>query len=166
MNIRKAEYKDIPRLMQIFADARRTMRESGNLNQWPDTYPSEAIVKKDIDEGYCQVCCLADGTVTGTFACIPGPDPTYEHIYDGEWPDDEAYYVIHRIAAAHRDTREGESIADICFRWTFGFTNVIRIDTHRDNAIMKHILSVHGFTPCGVILLANGEPRDAYHKHI
>lgn len=166
MEIRKATYEDIPRLMEIFADARRTMRESGNMNQWPDSYPSEAIIRNDIDNGWCQVCCNDDGTIEGTFACIPGPDPTYNVIYDGEWPDEKPYYVIHRIAGAHRDRRKGESIAHICFRWTFGFTDVIRIDTHKDNRIMQHLLSRHGFTRCGVILLANGDPRDAFHKHI
>lgn len=165
MHIRKASHTDLPRLMQIFAEARITMRESGNMNQWPDSYPSEETVLKDISEGHCLACCEDDGTITGTFACIPGPDPTYAAIYDGEWPDEKPYHVIHRIAAS-RNPKPSASIADICFRWTSGQTDIIRIDTHRDNAIMHHILSRHGFTPCGVILLANGEPRDAYHKSI
>lgn len=165
MQIRKATSDDLPRLMQIFAEARITMRESGNMNQWPDTYPSEEAILKDISGNHCRVCCETDGTITGTFACIPGPDPTYNVIYEGEWPDDKPYHVIHRIAAS-RVPRPSESIADVCFEWTFRHTDVIRIDTHRDNAIMHHILSRHGFTRCGVILLANGDPRDAYHKNI
>ena len=39
----------------------------------------------------------------------------------------------------------------------------IRIDTHHDNCIMKHILTKDGFTECGVIYLECGDPRDAYH---
>ncbi len=165
MEIRNATYSDIPRLMQIFAEARITMRESGNMNQWPDTYPSEETVSEDIKEGHCYICCEDDGTITGTFACIPGPDPTYAVVYDGEWPDDKPYHVIHRIAAS-RNPKPSESIADICFEWTFRRTEVIRIDTHRENVIMHRIMSRHGFTPCGVILLANGDPRDAFHKSI
>jgi hypothetical protein len=42
-------------------------------------------------------------------------------------------------------------------------TSTIRIDTHRDNCIMKHILTKYGFTMCGVIYLADGAPRDAYY---
>ena len=58
----------------------------------------------------------------------------------------------------------GPCIASCCFEWTFRRTDTIRIDTHRDNVIMHHLLSKHGFHRCGVILLANGDPRDAYHK--
>lgn len=163
MKIRKATYEDIPRILHIFAEARTTMRESGNLHQWPDTYPSEEIVRKDISNGHCMVCCDEEGKIQGTFACIPGPDPTYAKIYEGCWPDEEPYYVIHRIAAS-RDAGRKSSIASCCFEWTFRRTDTIRIDTHRDNVIMHHLLSKHGFHRCGVILLANGDPRDAYHK--
>ena len=38
----------------------------------------------------------------------------------------------------------------------------IRIDTHKDNVIMHHILRKYGFQHCGVIFLANGDPREAY----
>ena len=62
----------------------------------------------------------------------------------------------------------GRTIACKMFDWAFehikklGY-NVIRIDTHRDNCIMKHVLSKYGFKMCGVIYLENGDPRDAYH---
>ena len=48
------------------------------------------------------------------------------------------------------------------FDWVLGFTETIRIDTHRDNVIMHHILREYGFIYCGVIYLANGDARDAY----
>lgn len=44
MMIRKATYDDLDRLMEIFTSARKIMRESGNLKQWDDSYPSEDIV--------------------------------------------------------------------------------------------------------------------------
>ena len=37
-------------------------------------------------------------------------------------------------------------------------------DTHRDNTIMQHLITKHGFTYCGIILLANGDERLAYQK--
>lgn len=92
-------------------------------------------------------------------AFIPGPDPTYAVIYDGEWPDDRPYYVIHRIAVA----APGRGIARLLLDWAFERTHTLRIDTHRDNCIMHHILQQYGFKRCGVILLANGDARDAYH---
>jgi RimJ/RimL family protein N-acetyltransferase len=92
-------------------------------------------------------------------AFIPGPDPTYSVIYDGSWTDDNTYYVIHRIAVA----KEGQGIARQILDWAFGKASTIRIDTHRDNVIMHHVLQKYGFKKCGVIFLLNGDARDAYH---
>jgi len=47
--IRRATYDDVPVLMDVFRKARGIMRSSGNMNQWNDGYPSENIVRKDID---------------------------------------------------------------------------------------------------------------------
>lgn len=169
MKIRKATYADIPDLLEIFSKARGIMRASGNLNQWNDSYPSEEIIRKDIDGEHCIVLCEQE-RIIATMAFIPGPDPTYAVIYDGEWIDDNPYYVIHRIAV----TEPGHKAAEKLLDWGFSYleekdrkagghiSTGIRIDTHRDNVIMHHILAKHGFTRCGIILLANGDPRDAY----
>jgi len=154
-------------LMEIFRKARGIMRESGNMKQWNDSYPSEEIVRKDIENGHCMVLCEDDGLVSdqsriiATMAFIPGPDPTYSVIYDGEWPDDSPYHVIHRIAVAE----PGHDAARRLLDWGFSQTGCIRIDTHKDNVIMHYILRKYGFTHCGVIHLANGDPREAYHMN-
>lgn len=179
MKIRQATYDDMETLMEIFAAAKQIMRASGNMHQWNDGYPSREVVMRDIDRGHCYVMCEAAGvdegqaagtecggqaeSIIGTMALIPGPDPTYSYI-EGEWPGDEPYYVIHRIATA----APGRDVAKRMFDWAFEHIlengcNVIRIDTHRDNCIMKHILTKYGFTMCGVIYLADGAPRDAYY---
>lgn len=163
MNIRQATYSDIDVLMEIFDGARHIMRASGNLLQWNDGYPAREVVLKDIENGHCHVICEGDA-VLGTMALIQGPDPTYSYI-EGSWPDERPYYAIHRIATA----APGRNVAKALFDWAFehiaelGY-EVIRIDTHRDNCIMKHILTKYGFTMCGVIYLENGDPRDAYHR--
>ena len=159
--IRKATYDDIPVLMDVFRKARGIMRSSGNMNQWNDGYPSEEVVRKDIDNGHCVVLC-EDGKVVATMAFIPGPDPTYAEIYDGGWLSDAPYHVIHRIAVAE----PGHNAAKALLDWGFGQAGSIRIDTHKDNVIMHHVLSKYGFTHCGVILLANGDPREAYQKDL
>lgn len=162
MKIRQATYEDIEALMEIFAAAKQIMRASGNMHQWNDGYPSREVVMRDIDCGHCYVMCENE-SIIGTMALIPGPDPTYSYI-EGEWPGDEPYYVIHRIATA----APGRNVAMRMYDWAFEHIlengcNVIRIDTHRDNCIMKHILTKYGFTMCGVIYLADGAPRDAYY---
>lgn len=159
--IRRATYDDVPVLMDVFRKARAIMRSSGNMNQWNDGYPSEEVVRKDIDNGHCVVLC-EDGKVVATMAFIPGPDPTYAEIYDGGWLSDAPYHVIHRIAVAE----PGHNAAKALLDWGFGQAGSIRIDTHKDNVIMHHVLSKYGFTHCGMILLANGDPREAYQKDL
>ena len=159
--IRKATYDDIPVLMDVFRKARGIMRSSGNMHQWNDGYPSEEIVRRDIDNGHSYVLC-EDGEVVATMAFIPGPDPTYAVICDGCWLSDEPYHVIHRIAVAE----PGHNAARTLLDWGFGRVKSIRIDTHKDNVIMQHVLSKYGFTHCGMILLANGDPREAYQKDL
>ena len=162
MEIRQATYSDLETLMKIFEDAKKIMRASGNLDQWNDGYPGREVVLDDISKGHCYVLC-ENTEILATMALIQGPDPTYSYI-EGEWPDNKPYFAIHRIATA----APGRGIAKLMFDWAFerisksGY-DVIRIDTHKDNCIMKHILSKYGFTMCGVIYLESGDPRDAYH---
>lgn len=163
MQIRQATYNDHDKLMEIFENAKAIMRSSGNLQQWNNGYPAPEIVRADIYSGNCYVLC-DESEVIGTMALIPGPDTTYSYI-EGTWPDEEPYYVIHRIATS----APGRNAAKAMFDWAFEHIGtkgirVIRIDTHADNCIMHHILSKYGFTRCGVIYLENGDPRDAYHK--
>jgi len=40
------------------------------------------------------------------------------------------------------------------------------VDTHEDNQTMQALLGKHGFSYCGIIHLANGDPRMAYMKTI
>ena len=169
--VRKATYEDVPELMEVFGKAREIMRASGNMQQWSDGYPSEEVVRKDIEEGVCYVHCdrkLNEETgkreerIIATMAFIPGPDPTYAKIHNGQWIDESPYYVIHRIAAAE----PGHNVAFMLLDWAFLQTGNIRIDTHKDNVIMQHILAKQGFTHCGTIYLANGDPREAYQMSL
>lgn len=162
MEIRQAVHSDSDSLMEIFQGAKKIMHKSGNLQQWNNGYPTKEIVLSDIEHGHCYVLCEGED-ILGTMALIPGPDPTYSYI-EGEWPDEKPYYVIHRIATSS----PGRNVAKIMLDWGFRFIaekgcGVIRIDTHKDNCIMKHILTKYGFTMCGVIYLNDGAPRDAYY---
>ena len=159
MYIRKATFDDIPSLMRIFGCAKEIMRASGNIHQWGSGYPSVEVVRRDIEQGVCYVVSEnADGDIEATMAFIPGPDSTYSFIENGAWMDDNPYFVIHRIAVAN----PGKEYARRLLDWAFEHTGTVRIDTHRDNVIMHHILRKYGFRLRGVIYLANGEPRDAY----
>lgn len=158
MEIRPTQPEDLPTLLDIFEGARHYMAQHGNPHQWVNR-PTAEDIRRDMAAGHSYVC-LQNHKIVGTFAYIPGPDPTYATISDGEWPDDAPYGVIHRIAG----TPGCRGIADAAFAWAFARCDRMRIDTHEDNLIMQAILHKHGFVRCGIILLSDGSPRWAYFK--
>ena len=158
--IRAARLTDVADIMLVMEAARGIMRRSGNKLQWTDGYPSEAVIAADMARSGGYVV-EDDGTVVGYFAFLSSPEPTYANIYDGQWIDDEhPYHVVHRIASYPDAHGVFGSIMHFCF----SHDPDIRIDTHRDNHIMQHLIARHGFTYCGIIYLANGDERLAYQK--
>lgn len=155
--IRKASPGDIDAIMKIYDVAREFMRNSGNPNQWIDGYPSYDVISNDIEQGNFYVE-ESDGKICGCFAFITGPEPTYSKI-DGRWPDEEPYGTIHRLASSGKKP----GVAENCFEFCKSRIPVLRADTHEDNAIMQRLLLRHGFRHCGIIRVANGTPRLAYH---
>lgn len=161
IEIRKAQLTEIDSLMEIFEQAKRIMRKDGNMKQWTGNYPSTDIVTNDIKNGNCYVCLNETGEIIGTFAFIPGKDPTYARIYEGEWLEDSLPYgVIHRLAS----TEDSKGVSNACLQWCYEQIPNLRADTHRDNNILQYVLKKHGFQYCGIIYLANGDERLAFQK--
>lgn len=157
--IRTAKPEDLPAILDIYAQARQYMRDSGNPNQWGSSHPAEALLRQDIAKQQLYLCMEQD-QILCVFAYIPGTDPTYLFIEDGAWPNENPYGVIHRIAVS----RHRAGVASFCFDWALEQCPDLRIDTHRDNLPMQRSLAKNGFTRCGIIYLANGDPRIAFHK--
>lgn len=156
-DIRRATVEDIPRLKEIFAIARNFMAETGNANQWAADYPSEEFIKKDIESGDCHVI-VYDGKIVATFVLRPGIDPTYNNIYDGKWLNDLPYATIHRIASSG----ETKGVMHLAMQYAKQCYKNIRIDTHRDNLVMRKLIEKEGFKLCGTIHCWNGSERLAY----
>lgn len=158
--IRPAGLGDLPLVMEIYDYARAFMRANGNVTQWVNGYPSEELIRQEIQDGHSFVCTDGDGEIVGTFCFILGDDPTYQQIYDGAWLNDEPYGVIHRMGTNGK--RKG--IAEACLDWSFQHSDNIRVDTHRNNLVMQHILEKNGFKRCGIIYVRDGTERIAYQK--
>ena len=108
--------------------------------------------------GHCYLCVEESGEVIASFAFIPGPEPTYKEIYEGNWLDDKPYHVVHRLASTAASHGVFNDVMDYCL----DVAGTLRIDTHRDNVIMRHVIDRYGFTYCGIIYLLNGDERLAY----
>ena len=160
MTIRDAHPRDIPEIMAILEAAKGIMRASGNMNQWVNGYPSQEVIEADIANGHGFVV-EDQNKIVAYFAFIPSPEPTYAKIYEGAWLEDTLpYHVVHRIGSLPDAHGIFASVMD----WCFAHDPNIRIDTHRDNAIMRHCIEKYGFRYCGIIYLLSGDERLAYQK--
>ncbi len=160
LEIRKSTYDDLDRIAEIFTYARKQMALNGNPSQWKNDRPSMELVKKDIDVSNSYVV-LNEGKIVATFAFIVGVEPTYLDI-DGKWLDDDPYGTIHRIASDGSVKGVFDQVIDYVSKRGVD----IRIDTHKDNKIMRHLIEKNGFVYCGIIIVDDGTPRLAYQKKI
>ena len=157
-SVRKAVRGDLPRVLEIYAAARRFMAERGNPNQWGTGNPPAERLIEDIAAGNLYVL-ERERVIRGVFAFILGQDPTYSDIYDGAWLSDAPYGTIHRVAG---DGSGG--IFAACVRYCSGVCGHLRVDTHEDNLPMQRAILREGFRRCGIIHIADGSPRIAYEK--
>lgn len=157
MHIRKAEPDDLNEIMVIYKIAQDFMIESGNPNQWGHFYPTEELIKKDIDKKMSYLICDDDGP-HGVFALFDGLEPTYQYIENGEWLNDNPYVTLHRIASDGKV----HGIFRCAINYCKSISDNIRIDTHKRNEIMQKQIEKNGFEKCGTIYVADGSPRIAY----
>ncbi|MBO6064124.1 MAG: N-acetyltransferase [Bacteroidales bacterium] len=158
MVIRPATPADIPALRPVFEAAKGIMRADGNRDQWSAPgFPDDSLLLRDIarEGGFV----IEDDALVAYFALLPSPEPTYDYI-DGAWLTDEPYGVIHRMAS-YPDVH---GIFSAVIDFAASRYSHLRIDTHRDNHIMQHLIEKYGFTYCGIIWLEDGTERLAYER--
>ena len=160
MNIRKSEYFDIPKILDIYDASRKFMELNGNKNQWVN-YPSQDIIENDILNQKSFVCVNNFGEILSVFYFCIENDITYKKI-DGKWLNNFEYGVVHRFARSFY----GKNAAEFSLNWCFSKINNIKIDTHKDNKHMISFLNRMGFLKCGIIWLANGDERLAFQKFL
>ncbi len=164
----KARIEDLEIIMSVIDAARNIMQQNGNTQQWVKGYPDIETIKKDIANENGLVIVDENDKIVAYYAFIRNQfDSTYQTIKDGHWLDSDTdefgqctYSVIHRIAGLPNV----HGIFDEIMRHCSIFTGNIRIDTHRDNHIMQHILEKHGFVYCGIIFTERGDERLAYQR--
>ncbi len=190
IKIRSARQEELHAILDVYACAKQFMEAHGNTDQWTgddavtmegltkllengqlfvgvvptvdvNTDPEEAADHKE-DHVMNGLENTGAGAIQFVFAYILGEDPTYKVIEDGAWLNDEPYGTVHRVASAGTAKGVVKSIAN----WALTQNPNLRIDTHHDNVVMQGALAKEGFTRCGIIRLANGDPRIAYQKRL
>ncbi len=158
MNIRKSTISDLDDILAIYEHARNEMIKNGNPTQWGKDKPTLKEIKEDIKNENSYVI-LEGGNIVGVFALLLGIDETYK-VIEGSWLNEEEYGAIHRVASNGKT----KGILKACLDFCESKIDNIKIDTHKDNKIMQHLLSKYGYKICGTIYATDGTPRIAYQK--
>ena len=157
LNIKKATAADFEQIMKIYKHAQDYMAQNGNPTQWGHSYPNAELVQSDIRQNACRVIYNESG-IHGVFALFAGAEPTYAHIENGDWLNDEPYITIHRLAGDGQVHGLFQCIVSYCK----SISRNIRVDTHENNRTMRSLIEKSGFTKCGIIRVKDGTPRIAY----
>ena len=157
--IRLAKTEDLPLIQAVYQAARCFMAANGNPHQWGNGYPANELLLQDIQKGQLYVE-ETNGEINAAFVLALGEDPTYVYIEDGNWLSDKPYGTIHRIASNGLIS----GVFQRCVSFCASMEPHLRIDTHRDNVVMQHLVEKSGFQRCGIIYIADGSPRIAYEK--
>jgi ribosomal protein S18 acetylase RimI-like enzyme len=152
MRIRLATEDDLPALMELLRRVVPLMRATGNL-QWDDSYPNEAVFRRDIDLGQLWIG-EVDAGIAGVAAVTMDQEPDYTQV---GWDVEEPAIVVHRLAvdpvfrglgAAGVLMQKAEEIAierDI---------TVLRVDTNTQNEATQRLFPKLGYLLAGEISLA------------
>ena len=71
--VREAQPPDMADIMIVMDAAKNIMRQSGNMHQWGEGYPSEAVITADMERNGGFVV-EDDGKVVSYFAFLPSPE--------------------------------------------------------------------------------------------
>lgn len=169
MKVRKAVLNDLDSIMLIIEEAKRFLKEQG-IDQWQNGSPNDELILGDIkkEQGYVL---FEEKEIIAYMALCYGEDASYHTVYDGEWIYPNAIYgTIHRTAISSKF--RGRGIAKLLFQAADDLCreknlNSIRIDTHPDNELMKHLIIREGYQPCGYVFLQqDGTKRLVFEKNL
>ena len=150
--LRKAKSTELDEIMLIIEDGREFLRQQG-INQWQHGSPSKETIEQGIKEQTSYVYEI-DRNIVAT-AMITNYDRDYEN-YPTLWSKCDNYLVIHRMATLKNIRNQGigrqflSAIVEFAKKENIDY---IRIDTHKNNKIMRKFLSNFRFVELGEIKL-------------
>lgn len=168
MKIRTAVISDLPKMLEMTSQASARIAKMG-FDQWQHGYPDEETLRQDIADKNAYIAEI-DGEPAGMMALTFTDLDCYEKI-EGKWIDNGFYCAVHRLCVADGFEKRGVAMALFAAAEMIaserGFGSV-RVDTHEQNAPMRHTLEKCGYTHCGRITLIgsaeDGHKREAYQK--
>lgn len=150
---------DVPRVMEVLAEAKRYMEQTGNP-QWRPGYPSVEAIERDMAAGAATTL-LLDGAIGGYMA-LAKEDAAYDA--SGLWEEGVPYRALHRLALGDRFRGRGlaTDVMEAAARLARAEgAKEMRIDTGEGNRPMQRLLTRCGYTCLGHYDFPWG-PRLAY----
>ncbi len=168
--LRRAQTQDLAAIMKIIDDAKNLLKKNGSP-QWQNGYPNRETFAQDIATQTNWV--LINGNKVAATATLQlTPEPTYRNITQGQWQQpDEPYATIHRVTIS--SNYRGQGLSKLLFSnlLTVGQMQGIknfRVDTHRNNKAMQHVVENFNFKRRGIIKVndQNDPERLAYELNL
>lgn len=157
MKIRKANLEDLELVMSFIEMTKEDFKANG-IDQWQNGYPNDDSIKDDISIRRAYVCTL-DDQVVAYFYFSNETDPFYNEISQGQWLNDNPYFVIHRFVVDPKMRGKGIAkwIMEQCSNMIIKFNvDDIRVDTHPDNSGMLSLLKSCSYQYCGKVTVNDG----------
>ena len=154
--IRPATREDMPRILELYTEARAFMASHGNPPHWRDGYPEKQL-EEDLRYGHLFVV-IRDGIIVGVFALSQGRESSAYDRIQGSWRSEAPRGNLNRIAGAGPE----KGISEEIFNWCKERHDHLRIDTHENNEVMRYLVLKHGFELRGRIVYDDNSVSDGF----
>ncbi|MBQ2252383.1 MAG: GNAT family N-acetyltransferase, partial [Clostridia bacterium] len=170
MTVRILDLSDLEEVLLMTLEAKATLKARG-INQWQSGLPNRESVTADLACGCCFGFISDDGRIAAFTRLSYEPEADYETLLSGAWlTGSDGYATTHRTVVAPEFRSTGLSdrlLEEAARRAKEHGCRSIRVDTHRDNAPMRALITRQGFTECCTFLLSTPDDdpeRIGYEK--
>ena len=163
--MRKAEIKDIKKILNIIENAKKSLKNEG-IDQWQIESMNESFLLGQIESGKAYV--YEEGEILAYGFLSDKKEAAYEpwkYKFEGEKP-----LTIHTFAVNSNMTKKGIALKffiDIIKYAEKNHFDSLRIDTHEDNFKMRGLINKLGFKKIGEIYIdeeGRKKPRICYER--
>jgi|AGTN01.3.fsa_nt_gi Acetyltransferases len=151
---RPATVSDADAAGELFAQAIAHMRQNG-IEQWDEIYPSEAVLRADIEGGEMHVL-TRGGELLSAVVINARQDAEYA---GGDWRCGDNAAVIHRLCVHPKFQRQGIARATmrhaerLISGWGYG---CIRLDAFTQNPYALRLYESLGYRKAGEVMFRKG----------
>lgn len=165
--MRKAEIKDINKIVNIIEDAKYGLKADG-IDQWQIESMDENFLKGQIESGKAYL--YEEGEILAYGFLSDEKEAAYK-VWEGDFEGDRPL-TIHTFAVDSKMKKRGIALKFFIDIIKFAEKNnfdSLRIDTHEDNFKMRGLINKLGFKKIGEIYIdeeGTKKPRICYERYL